>query len=644
MRLAFVFIIAVGLVNKSLAQDKATHQPMFLKTNLAANSATNTMALDSLKQRIIELKASGKTGELLNAMNQYGYLCNKAGQYDVFLQVSRDMAAIAKAANNRYMEAVAFINIGVILNRNSRFDSSSFYQYKALQIAGELNHDSLRAEAYACLAGIYNYQKNYKQSLEFCDKALQYAKKWKTSKELMVVCLGCKALAYTWLKQYKEAIEVDWEALPLAQAISNYDYLITIKTNLASNCVSLHRYDEAQKYLRELENDIPHYNLSPYYLATNMTVIGMIYWDMRNNIKATSLLLQQLPAVTALKNTNLLQRIYDTLGVIAETEHKYKDALAYNKLSQHYKLQIQKQNSDELFSNLEIRYQTTEKEKALSQNALQLAQKDLQIQKNRYYMYYTLAALVVALLIAALLYMQSRHKRMAHARELISIQQQRELQLLQALMQGEEKERNRIAKDLHDGVAGMLAAVKMHFSSVPAADDLLQTEGYRQGMKLLNEATQEIRKTSHNLMPEVLLQHGLDEALRRYCNNVNNSKALQIQYDSWGEIDRFTDSFELSVYRIVQELINNIMKHSKATQATVQLTQQDNLLSISIEDNGIGFSNANTAEGMGLRSLQSRIQAMNGKIEMQASAQSGVSAYLEFEVSELKKEISTVYE
>jgi signal transduction histidine kinase len=180
---------------------------------------------------------------------------------------------------------------------------------------------------------------------------------------------------------------------------------------------------------------------------------------------------------------------------------------------------------------------------------------------------------------------------------------------------------------------------------MPGADDLMQVEGYQQGMKLLNEATQEIRKTSHNLMPEILLQHGLDETLRRYCNTVNNTKFLHIQYDSWGQISRFSNSFELSVYRIVQELVNNIIKNSKAAQVIVQLSQQEDLLSISIEDNGVGFSsNDSSKEGMDLGSLQSRIKAMNGKLEVESSQQSGVSAYLEFEIADLKKERTAVYE
>jgi signal transduction histidine kinase len=141
-------------------------------------------------------------------------------------------------------------------------------------------------------------------------------------------------------------------------------------------------------------------------------------------------------------------------------------------------------------------------------------------------------------------------------------------------------------------------------------------------------------------MPEVLLKHGLDKALSRYCNNISNSQSLTIQYDSWGEIKRYRDSFELSVYRIVQELLNNIVKHSKATHAIVQVNGQDNILSITIEDNGVGFNQDNgTGTGMGLGSLRSRVNAMNGKIEVEGEPGSGVSAYLEFETTGVEKEV-----
>lgn len=349
--------------------------------------------------------------------------------------------------------------------------------------------------------------------------------------------------------------------------------------------------------------------------------------------------------LTNLQGRDFLEYLPQVYEPLAQANYKmghYKTAYDYLNQTLLFKDSLVKVENNRIMADMEFRYRTAQKEKALSDKQLQIAQKEVQLQKSKQYMLLSIGATLVALLIAGLLYANSRYKKRQHAKQMQSLQQQKEIQILQALMQGEEKERSRIAKNLHDGVAGMLAAVKMHFSSVPGVDDLMHSEGYQQGMKLLNEATQEIRKTSHNLMPEVLLQHGLDEALRRFCNSVNNSKVLQIQYDSWGEVDRFSDTFELSVYRIVQELVNNIIKHSRATQAMVQLSQQDDVLSISIEDNGIGFSNSdNGKDGMGLRSLQSRIKAMNGKMEVDSSQQSGVSAYLEFEIADLKKRMLT---
>jgi signal transduction histidine kinase len=141
--------------------------------------------------------------------------------------------------------------------------------------------------------------------------------------------------------------------------------------------------------------------------------------------------------------------------------------------------------------------------------------------------------------------------------------------------------------------------VKMQLSTSDGDKD---NKSYAKAIGLLDEAHAEVRKTSHNLMPEVLLQHGLDKALQRYCSNIT-STALRVNYFFVGEEQRFTDSFELSVYRIVQELLNNIFKHSRATEATVQLSIQEDVLSVSIEDNGVGLSKQSQSNGMGLELL-----------------------------------------
>jgi signal transduction histidine kinase len=282
--------------------------------------------------------------------------------------------------------------------------------------------------------------------------------------------------------------------------------------------------------------------------------------------------------------------------------------------------------NNNIIAEKETKYQTVQKEK-------QLAQKELLLEKSRQHTVYGVVAALAALLIAAFIYVHYRNKRRLHQSQIQSLQKEKEIELLQALMQGEEKERSRIAKDLHDGVAGMLAAVKMQLSS---SDGIKEDKNYTKAIELLNEAHAEVRKTSHNLMPEVLLQYGLDKALHRYCSNIS-SKSLQVNYFFIGEDQRFIDSFELSVYRIVQELLNNIFKHSKATEAAVQLSIQEDVLSVSIEDNGVGLPKQSQSNGMGLELLKRRVRTLNGNMELTTESGGGVNAYLEFAIDGVKR-------
>jgi signal transduction histidine kinase len=338
-------------------------------------------------------------------------------------------------------------------------------------------------------------------------------------------------------------------------------------------------------------------------------------------------------------NDNLLFN-YDLYGRLAELNYEtgnFKEAYEYNVKYNLLKDSFYTQQNHKTVQEIEARYQTAQKEKALSEKQLQLSEKNLALERSNRYILFAVSGFVIASLLASGIYLQSQNKKKAYHSKLQTLQKLKEIDMLSALMQGEEKERTRIAKDLHDGVAGMLAAVKMHFNSlVFQYESLSDAKGYQQGIELLNEATLEVRKTSHNLMPEVLIRHGLDEALIRYCSNISNSNMMTDQYDSWGEPPRFKCSFELSVYRIVQELLNNILKHSKATEALVQMGYLNDLLSITIEDNGVGFDKLSSqAGGIGLHSLQSRIKAMNGEMEVETEPGRGVSVFMEFETSGL---------
>jgi PAS domain S-box-containing protein len=206
----------------------------------------------------------------------------------------------------------------------------------------------------------------------------------------------------------------------------------------------------------------------------------------------------------------------------------------------------------------------------------------------------------------------------------------KEMQLLQALVQGEEKERSRIARDLHDGISGMIAAAKMHVASLsiqfPA---VAQTKEYKHGIDLLDTAAIQVRRTSHNLMPEIVLEKGLSQALSRYCHSISNDQ-LTVTFIATGLPHRYIATFELLLYRIVQELLNNIIKHAKATEAFVQIREQSRLLTLTIEDNGIGFNEKDLTEGTGLSSIKKRIEKMNGCIDISTAPGRGTCIFIEF--------------
>lgn len=203
-------------------------------------------------------------------------------------------------------------------------------------------------------------------------------------------------------------------------------------------------------------------------------------------------------------------------------------------------------------------------------------------------------------------------------------------------MTGEEKERSRIAKELHDGIGSLLAASKMHASKLLSqSPDIVSPL-----IHMLDNASKETRRISHNLLPESLLNKGLDIALQDFISSINESQLIKAEYQSINLSSELPQSTQLTIYRIIQELFNNIIKHSNATEAMVQLNQHNTKLLITVEDNGKGFSYSNGNNGIGLQNIKSRLSLLNGKMEVDSKETMGTSVYIEFE---LDKKMNQLY-
>jgi len=211
--------------------------------------------------------------------------------------------------------------------------------------------------------------------------------------------------------------------------------------------------------------------------------------------------------------------------------------------------------------------------------------------------------------------------------------------LVQTLLENQkivEKERTRIAKDLHDGLGGLLSGIKltlgsMHGNLVVSSEN---TAIFNRAISQLDKTIVEMRRVAHSMMPEALLKFGLTEAIEDYCDGMNESKAVKIKFTKLGLAQPLEKAMEVMLYRVVQELSNNAIKHAEAENIFIQLAVHERGLTLTVEDDGKGFEtkSLSMAKGDGLRNVQSRVDYLKGSYEVQSSPGSGTSFIIEIPV------------
>lgn len=331
------------------------------------------------------------------------------------------------------------------------------------------------------------------------------------------------------------------------------------------------------------------------------------------------------------------------LQLLTEVEEKsgnIKKAFQYQKEFIRVSDSVKKEKIQRQMNETEVKYQSEKKEKEIL-----ALQKDKVIQtlslKQKSTLNYILVGSVAVLLIVGFLgYRNFRHRKLL-AKQRDELQQQRirelekdkQLVAVDSMLKGQEDERGRLAKDLHDGLGGMLTGVK--FSLIHMKSNLVINHEnvvvFERSLDMLDTSINELRRVAHNMMPEALVRFGLDETLKDYCSNINGSHILHVQYQSFGMQQRLEHNTEIIIYRIIQELINNIFKHAKASEVLVQLVSEDNRLSIAVEDNGKGFDvhNLEKSKGAGWTNIRSRVEYLKGKLDLHSDYNKGTSVNIE---------------
>ena len=245
--------------------------------------------------------------------------------------------------------------------------------------------------------------------------------------------------------------------------------------------------------------------------------------------------------------------------------------------------------------------------------------------------------IVAMLLISSLGYRNYRNKQILQLHRINELETEKKLAATEAVLKGEEQERTRLAKDLHDGLGGLLSGVKYSLNTMKG--NLIMTpenaQAFERSMDMLDSSIKEMRRVAHNMMPETLLKFGLDTALKDFCNDVSQSGAVKLTYQSFGlefaAIDQMT---AITIYRIVQELLNNTMKHAAAENVLVQVTKTDQTISVTVEDDGKGFDTSilKQSKGIGWSNILNRVEFLKGKLDVNSQPGKGTSVLVELSV------------
>lgn len=324
-------------------------------------------------------------------------------------------------------------------------------------------------------------------------------------------------------------------------------------------------------------------------------------------------------------------RLMEALAKVAEKKRDYQAALEYYKQYLSYYQQRFDNEKMALGKELEVKYKTE-----LNEQKLVMLEEQVAHRKKLNLIYILLStAIFIALVFLFLAYRQRsktlKQQQLLHEMELDNIRQEHKISLLSAMIDGQENERARIARDLHDGLGGLLSGIKIELSGGIALPVTENTQKLiRNGLQRIDQAVDELRRISRNMMPEVLLHYGLEEALKEYCQSLKRS-GVNITCQVFNYQNNLSKNKQVVVYRIAQELVNNAVKYAKSSHILVELRQEEGNLSLTVEDDGIGFDirMAKQKKGSGLQNIEARAVFLNGTLQTDSRPEAGTSTVLQ---------------
>ena len=504
-----------------------------------------------------------------------------SGKYDLVLENYYKALEMAEKMNLTYDAAYISTVIADIYKLMSNIRQAEAYYSKGEKLYRELSDSLGIARIYYKMCDIRIIDEDYPKALQYGEEAFRILSAMSYVRALDFY-YSTRCMSDVWLKipDYAKALEYALKCVEYARQTNRQDFLAASLGTLAQCYIKQEKYKEAEE-------------TAFMALATDSTKIQI------------NAVLYQLIAESNiwLKNS--------------------KKAVEYFHKAIECKNFYSNQTFQSSISEMEVKYETEKKE-------MQIAALE---EEKRLMIWLSITGgglLLLGLVSLFFLWLWTVQKRRLAESQIKQLEQEKQLVATQAVFDGEVQERSRLARDLHDGMGGKLTSMKIYLEKLKHSTqfDKAEVEQFKSAMDMLNDSVQELRRVSHNLMPDTLSRSGLKPAISDFCRSMSPI----IVFNYYGDESRLDLKLETLIYRCIHELVNNALKYADASEIMVQIARDSDSISFTVQDDGCGFDATAVTEGMGLQNVRTRVASVGGDMQIDSKAGVGTEINVELKI------------
>ncbi|GLR18815.1 ATP-binding protein [Portibacter lacus] len=552
-------------------------------------------------------------------------------------KILKQAIPLAEELQDEISLLMGYSNLGSLKHYGTDYEVAVNYYLKAGEYAKRLGNQYEISRVYYNIADVFNQNKIQDKRNQYYNLAIKHSK---TSFPIVYV-MACIQMAeyYSEINQDSSSFYLE-KAFELEDQINAPQILLEMYSGkggiLAKNKeyeLAHTAYQKSLEYAIQLQQD--------YYLTACYCNLGEIEMYRDNLEKGSNYFQLYQKHQSKSNNDYIAERCLFVWSTLEKNKGNYR--LAYELLYERAEIvdsTYSLENRD-LLTDLEVKYETATKQAALDQKQAEINARTYQ--RNLLFGGLGLSVLLGGSFIWGLFSRSKRDKKIAlqeqdlNEQKIQTLEQEKKLLSMSSILEGQENERIRIAKDLHDGLGGLLTTVKAHFGKIQSEIEKVENlDIYNTANLMIDKAHDEVRRISHNLMPADLRAGGLPIAVRQLVHELRSIHETETDFELVGfNNTRINEKIELSVYRITQELINNLLKYADASNVFIQLSKFDKEIQIVVEDDGKGFNynEALASSGLGLKSILSRVEQLNGHMDVVTSSGNGTSVTINIPLS-----------